>query len=65
MVITIYFRCFPHVVNLAVQAVLSSITNMNFEEEDNFGFPKWSASCDIIAVLQTLINKVYNLSFFF
>lgn len=60
MLITIYNRCFPHVVNLAVQAVLSSIANMDYEEDDDdFGYPQWSAPRhDIIANLRTLINKV-------
>jgi hypothetical protein len=59
MLITVYNRCFPHIVNLAVQAVLGSITNsMNYEEEDNFSFSQWSAPHDIIAILRTLINKV-------
>lgn len=57
MLIIIYNRCFLHVVNLAVQAVLNSIANSNYEEED-FGISQWPASCDIIANLQTLINKV-------
>ncbi len=58
MLIIIYNRCFPYVVNLAVQAVLSSITNLDYENDDGFGFPRWSITHDIIAVLRTLINKV-------
>ena len=44
MLIIVYNRCFPHVVNLAVQAVLSSIANEGYN--------------DIIGSLRTLINKV-------
>jgi hypothetical protein len=46
-------------VNLAVQAVLSSLTNMNNEEEEeDLGFSWWPASRNVIAILRTLINKV-------
>ncbi len=58
MLIIVSNRCFPHVVNLAVQAVLSSISNMNYEEDDDMGFPRWPASRDTIAILRALINKV-------
>jgi hypothetical protein len=59
LIITIYDRCFPHVVNLAVQAVLNSITNMAYAHNDaDMFFPQWAPTCDIIALLRTLINKV-------
>jgi hypothetical protein len=51
MLITVYNRCFPHVVNIAVQTVLGSITtNRNLAEEEDFGFPQQNAP-DIIAIL--------------
>ena len=56
----ICYRCFPHIVNLAVQAVLSSITNMKYAREDADHFNmRWSSTRDIIALLRTLINKVF------
>jgi len=59
MLIIVCKRCFPHIVNLAVQAVLSSISNTNYEEEnDDLDFSRWPASRDVIAILRTLINKV-------
>jgi hypothetical protein len=55
----LFDRCFPHIVNLAVQAVLNSITDMEYANEDaELIFPQWSPTRDIIALLQTLINKV-------
>ena len=38
LIIIIYHRCFPHIVNLAVQAVLGSITNMSYAKEDTNHF---------------------------
>ncbi len=35
MLIIAYYRCFPHVVNLVMQAVLSSITDMNHKENND------------------------------
>ena len=59
LIIIIYHRCFPHIVNLAVQAVLESITNMSYTKEDANHFSIWqSSTCDVIALLRTLINKV-------
>ena len=60
MLITINNRCFPHVVNLAVQAVLSSITHTNSELENNNNTERLARrqSRDAIAILRTLINKV-------
>ena len=56
----ICYRCFPHIINLAVQAVLSSITNIKYAREDADHFNmQWSSTCDIIALLQTPINKVF------
>ena len=56
-------RCFPHIINLAVQAVLGSITNMSYAREDGEQFNRWqSTTHDVVALLRTLINKV--LSFF-
>ena len=52
-------RCFPHIVNIAVQAVLSSVTNMEYAKGDAEHFnPTWNINNDIIASLRTLINKV-------
>ena len=60
LITIIYYRCFPHIVNLAVQAVLSSITNMNYAKEDANQFNvQWSSTHDVIASLRTLINKVF------
>lgn len=59
MLMKIYDRCFPHIVNLAVQAVLNSITNMEYANEDaDLVFPQWSPTRDVIALLRALINKV-------
>ena len=59
LIIIIYHRCFPHIVNLAVQAVLGSITNMSYANEDANHFSIWQLStCNVIALLQMLINKV-------
>jgi len=59
LTVIIYDRCFPHIVNLAVQAVLSSITNMSYAKEDAEHFRVWQTSMhDVIALLRTLINKV-------
>lgn len=59
LIVIIYDRCFPHIVNLAVQAVLSSITNMSYAKEDAEHFQIWQTSTyDVIALLRTLINKV-------
>ena len=59
LIVIIYDRCFPHIVNLAVQAVLSSITNMSYAKEDAEHFHIWQTSTrDVIALLRTLINKV-------
>jgi len=59
LIIIIYHRCFPHIVNLAIQAVLRSITNMGYAKEDANHFSIWQSSTrDVIALLRTLINKV-------
>ncbi len=60
MLIIVYNRCFPHVVNLAVQAVLSSITDMRHAEEGNDlqWFITPDDCYDVIAILRSLINKV-------
>ena len=34
-------RCFLHIINLAVQAVLNSITNMSYAREDGEQFNMW------------------------
>jgi hypothetical protein len=59
LIVIIYNRCFPHIINLAVQAVLNSITNMSYAKEDANHFSIWQSSTrDVIALLRTLINKV-------
>jgi hypothetical protein len=59
LIVIIHDRCFPHIVNLAVQAVLSSITNMSYAKEGAEHFHVWQTSTrDVIALLRTLINKV-------
>ena len=52
------YRCFPHIVNLAVQAVLSSITDITYAEESANSSDPWLLRHDVVALLRTLINKV-------
>ncbi|PPR08259.1 hypothetical protein CVT24_001174 [Panaeolus cyanescens] len=52
-------RCFPHIVNLTVQSILSAITNLNYASDNSQDFmPDGQQHQDLIAMLQTLINKI-------
>jgi hypothetical protein len=68
--LTIYFvdpvlRCFPHVVNRAVKAVLKAMTDEDLIKDAARDY-EWDpldtdavfADCDVIALIRTLIRKV-------
>jgi hypothetical protein len=56
-------RCFPHVVNLACQAVLKAITNMDFADELAEDYvPTATGERDPVAMIRTVVRVV---SFFF
>ena len=57
IIITYYsiYRCFPHVVNLAVQAVLDSMSKTIYQDNND---SHWLTSNDVIGILRKLINKV-------
>ena len=66
---TCYFRCFPHIVNLACKAILSAITNLDYAQDPPEGGTPPSSlenvDGDPIAKLRSLIQAVsyYKLSF--
>ncbi|PPQ71742.1 hypothetical protein CVT24_006506, partial [Panaeolus cyanescens] len=55
-------RCFPHIVNLAVQSILSAVTNLDYAKDDAQDFDpnpdSHTQRRDVIALLRTLINKI-------
>jgi hypothetical protein len=57
-------RCFPHIVNLACQAVLSAITNLDYAKEDaddyipSTGDMMDNLERDPIATVRSLIRAV-------
>jgi len=56
----ILWRCFPHIVNLACQAVLKSITDMDFDTEDATDYVPAAAGCEWgpIAMVCTVVRVV-------
>jgi len=45
-------RCFLHIINLAIQAVLNSFTNISYAREDRDDFNMWqSTTHDVVALL--------------
>ncbi|KAJ3563636.1 hypothetical protein NP233_g8817 [Leucocoprinus birnbaumii] len=57
-------RCFPHVVNLACQAVLSKITNIRLAENnaEDYNTVESSPRRDSIAILRTVIRTIRSSS---
>lgn len=54
------YSCFPHIVNLAVKAVLGTITKIELARVDAEEYdPTTAETTDSIAQLRTLIRKVY------
>ncbi|TFK41471.1 hypothetical protein BDQ12DRAFT_599653, partial [Crucibulum laeve] len=47
-------RHFPHIVNLACQAILGAITNMDYAVENAEHFDPTSRGCDLIATIHTI-----------
>ena len=65
-------RCFPHVINLACQAVLEAITNMDFANEDAEDYLPTEEEHNPIAMIQTIVHVVnlfnissFNVAYFF
>ena len=57
-----HVRCFPHVVNLTCQAVLTAITNMDFASDSAPDFdPQTEVQHDPIAMIWTAIRMVSQL----
>jgi hypothetical protein len=56
----LHTRCFPHVVNLACQAILSAITQMDYADEDLVDFDPETAGVnrDVIAMIRSLVRSV-------
>lgn len=47
-----HVRCFPHVINLACQAVLTAVTNMDFASDSAPDFDlQTEVQCDPIAMI--------------
>lgn len=54
-----HVSCFPHVVNLACQAVLAAITNMDFASDSAPDFdPQTEVRRDPIAMIRTVVRVV-------
>ena len=59
--LTLFYSCFPHIVNLACKAVLEAITNLKFVDdtvEDYEDYEPSGFSRDVIATVRSLVNAV-------
>ena len=66
----IFSRCFPHIVNLACQAVLRMLTSMEFIDETTEGYQEYDVegnlyNKDLIATIHSLISTVCSQVFAF
>jgi hypothetical protein len=61
----IFYRCFPHIVNLACKAVLSAMANTDFTAEEAEEYVLEGTSSDPIATLRTLIWAVRLFDIYF
>ena len=59
--------CFPHIVNLACKATISTITDLKYVDdmvEDYNDYEPGAFSRDCIAIVRSLVNAVSNITFF-
>jgi len=56
-------RCFPHIVNIASQAVLTVMTNIDLATETADFYEPEEEHCDVIATLRTVVRIVSELKY--
>jgi len=57
-----YFRCFPHIVNLACKAVLAAITDLKYADNDTEVEEEYMPTTfgkDCIAAVCSFVNAVF------
>lgn len=52
------FRCFPHIINLAAQAILTKVMDMNYADDVVQDYIPACGDVDVIALLQAAIRAV-------
>lgn len=52
------FRCFPHIVNLAVQAILTKVTDMDYASDASQDYIPTRGEVDVVALLRAAIRAV-------